>query len=121
MKLWNTIRHLLSVLAVLGVVIAPFAASAALGGIGVPVSMAAASSDMGEQGDMPCCPPEKPVMPDCMKACPLLAVCLGKTIQGAGSAAPLPVRLGTEEALVPGDEAVLRTRTQGPPLRPPQA
>jgi hypothetical protein len=121
-KLWSAIRRLLPVLAVLGVVLAPFTASAAAGDLAAPASMAAMAEEAGMAGDMPCCPPEKPVMPDCMKACPLLTVCLGKTIQGVASAAgPLPARASAAVALVPRDDATLHSVSQGPPLRPPQA
>jgi hypothetical protein len=114
MKPWLAITRLLSVLAVLavlGLVLAPFNAPAVAGGMAAPMTMA----------EMPCCPPEQPVMPDCQKACPLATLCLAKIVQGIAPVSAVPSRLSLTRALLPGNDANLETLDPIPPPRPPQA
>ena len=89
-----------------------------------PATTADAAMDMASMGDgmadMPCCPPEKPVMPDCQKACPLATLCLAKIVQGILPGA-VPARFGLALALIPGDAAAPDTLAPIPPPRPPQA
>jgi hypothetical protein len=118
-KPWLVLRRLLPVLAVLGLVLAPFTASAMAGGSAAPVAAMAAGDDMA--GDMDCCPPEQPVMPDCMKTCPLLTVCLAKSLQYTSVASAVLVRSAVADVLIPGSDAPPDTLAQGPPPRPPQA
>ena len=102
MKPWLAITRLLAILAILGLVLAPFTAPAVAGGTAAPVATADGAMDMAsmdaDMADMPCCPPEKPVMPDCQKACPLATQCLAKIVQGilpADRAGRIQHRLGT--------------------------
>jgi hypothetical protein len=81
----------------------------------------AAGDDMAMAGDMDCCPPEQPVMPDCMKACPLLTLCLAKAFQGGAAASAMLIRIGIAETFLPGNDAPPDTLAQGPPPRPPQS
>lgn len=75
----TVVKRLLLILAIVGFVIAPLA--------GRMTGTAAEQDTMVAMDDMPCCPPSKPAMPDCMKDCPLLAFCLAKCV----STAPLIV------------------------------
>ena len=116
MKPWLAITRLLAILAILGLVLAPFTSSAVAGGMAAPVATADGAMDMASMGgDMPCCPPEKPVMPDCQKACPLATLCLAKIVQGILPGDAVSARFGIALALIPGHVAPL------PPPRPPQA
>ncbi len=120
MTFWLALRRVLPVLAILGLVFAPFTAPAVAGGMNATMAMTAAD-DMAMAEDMPCCPPEKPVMPDCMKACPLLTLCLAKTFAGVSYAEAVPFRIGIAESFLPGNDAPPETLAQGPPPRPLQA
>ena len=115
------IRRVLSILAVLGLVLAPVTAPAVAGGMDASIAMMATSDDGATANEMPCCPPEKPVMPDCMKACPLLTLCMAKTLHGVSSAATVMARLGLAEVFRPANDTTPDLLAQGPPPRPPQA
>jgi hypothetical protein len=71
MKPWLAITRLLSVLAIVGIVLAPFTAPAVAGGMAAPMAMMDTATDMTSMdgdmamSDMPCCPPERPAVPDC--------------------------------------------------------
>ncbi len=125
MKPWLAITRLLSILAIVGIVLAPFTAPAVAGGMVVPMATADTGMDMASMGDamadMPCCPPEKPVMPDCQKACPLATLCLAKIVQGIVPVNAVPARFGLAQALIPGNDANPDTLAPIPPPRPPQA
>ncbi|QFU14749.1 hypothetical protein [Microvirga thermotolerans] len=122
MKLWLAITRLLSVLAILALVLAPITAPAVAEGMAAPVAAADAAMDMASTGDdMPCCPPEKPVMPDCQKACPLATLCLAKIVQGVMPVNAVPARFSLARALIPGNDANPDTLAPIPPPRPPQA
>jgi hypothetical protein len=126
MKPWLAITRLLSVLAILGLVLAPLTAPAVAGGI-APVAMADAGMDMASVGgemamaDMPCCPPEKPIMPDCQKACPLATLCLAKIVQGIVPVSTVPARFSIVLALPRGNDAKPDTLAPAPIPRPPQS
>ena len=126
MKPWLAITHLLSVLAILGLVLAPLTAPAVAGAMVAPEAMADAGMDMASAGDvvamaeMPCCPPEKPITPDCQKACPLAALCLAKIVQGVVFASAVPARFSMALSLIPGNDANPKTLALAPPSRPPQ-
>jgi hypothetical protein len=125
MKPWLAITRLLSVLAIVGLVLAPFTAPAVAGGMAAPTATADAAMDVASMDDgmaeMPCCPPEKPVMPDCQKACPLATLCLAKIVQGIMPVSAVPARVSLAQALIPGDDADPDTLAPIPPPRPPQA
>jgi len=128
MKLWLAITRLLSVLAVLALVLAPITAPAVAGGMAAPVAMADAATmgmapmdhDMA-MADMSCCPPEKPVMPDCQKACPLATLCLAKIVQSIAPVGVVLARVSIARALLPGNDTNPDTLAPIPPPRPPQA
>lgn len=121
--LWLAIRRLLAILAVAGVVLAPVTAPGAAGeksmGMTMPGS-ASVESDM-TLADMPCCPPEKPAVPDCEKACPLASLCLAKLVQAIVPVDVASVRFNIAAALLPRNDAAPDTVSPLPPPRPPQA
>ncbi|NBJ09436.1 hypothetical protein [Microvirga arsenatis] len=128
MKSWLAITRLLAIFAILGLVLAPFTAPAVAGGMAAPMAMAdVVAMDMASMGDdmtmadMSCCPPEKPVMPDCQKACPLATLCLAKVVQGIAPVSAVPSRFSVARALLPGNDANMDTLAPIPPPRPPQA
>jgi hypothetical protein len=127
MKLWLAITRLLSVLAILGLVLAPFTAPAVAGGM--PASMAITDTRMDmpsidgdmAMAEMPCCPPEQPAVPDCQKACPLATLCLAKIVQGILPVDAVSARFSIALALIPGNDSNPDTLAPVPPPRPPQA
>jgi hypothetical protein len=127
MKLWLAIHRLLSVLAVLGLVLAPFTAPAVAGGMTALVTRAGTQMDMALPGsdrvkaDVPCCLPARPVTPECPKACPLTTHCLSKIFQGVLAMDAAPSRFGIAQAQVSVDDAAPDMLSQAPPSRPPQA
>jgi hypothetical protein len=126
MKPWFAITRLLLILAIVGIVLAPFTAPAVAGGMAVPMAMTDTGTDMASADDMamaemPCCPPAKPTVPDCQKACPLATLCLAKLVQGILPVGAVSARLGISVALLPGNDAAPDTLAPLPPPRPPQA
>ena len=124
MKPWLAITRLL---AIVGIVLAPFTAPAVAGGMAAPMATAATGTDMTSmEGDMamanmPCCPPEKPAVPDCQNACPLATLCLAKLVQGILPVGAVSARFSVALALLPGNDATPDTLAPLPPPRPPQA
>jgi hypothetical protein len=113
-NLWSVLRCLLPILALVGIVLAPLAAPAAAAAM-THASMAAMADDM------PCCPHEKPVMPDCGKSCPLMAVCTAKCFQNLSApASAVAVPLTQAGVIVPADDALGASLAQAPPSRPPR-
>lgn len=122
---WLALCRLLSILAVVGLVLAPLT-SPAVGmgatalGVG-PSSMQQATAMTNMADPMPCCPPEKPAVPDCQKACPLAAMCLAKCFGGLVPSNVVPFRVGFLEAMILGDDATPDGLAQAPPAKPPRA
>ena len=116
-----SIRHLLAVLAWLGLVVGPFAAPAAA--MAVSMDMAAAameSASMDMPGGMPCCP-DQPAKPDCAKDCPFMAACSGVVFSPAAGAIALSAPLALLAVVTPHNDAKRSGLAQGPPARPPKA
>jgi hypothetical protein len=71
--------------------------------------------------DMPCCPHERPAMPDCSKACPLMALCPAEVVpdlpMSVGPSVPAPVALGVAW----DGDAAFASPAQAPPSEPPGA
>ena len=104
--------RLLAILAVVALAVAPLPATARGG---MPADTA------GVMEPMDCCPPGDPVMPDCQKSCPYLALCLAKCFPAANANF---TRLALLDAvgnahLVSPDEAATR-RAIRPPAPPPR-
>src|SRR4051812_43519316 len=110
-KLWLALCRLLPILAIVGLVMAPLAAPAAAAAM-------TGTSTAAMTDDMPCCP--KPPMPDCAKACPLMAVCLAKCFQNVSIVGAVTAPLIVAERIVPPDEAQWDSLPQAPPPRPPR-
>jgi hypothetical protein len=119
----STIRRLLAILAIVGLVLGPIARPA----MAMPASMhtgAASDQAMVDEAamtmpeDMPCCPKKSPV-PDCGRDCPFLAMC---TMQFCNTvqAACLVVPLGMTRVFLPGNDSDVAGLSQGPPPRPPR-
>ncbi|KMO22844.1 hypothetical protein QR78_06200 [Methylobacterium indicum] len=131
MTYWLALRRLLPLLAVLSLALTPVTASTAAAGMRAPVSASTDHNLMAEMGaadvagmamdDMPCCPHEKPAMPDCSKACPLMALCLAKVVPGPPiSVGPLAPTLVASGVSWDGD-AAFASLAQVPPSKPPRA
>jgi hypothetical protein len=77
MKPISALARLLSLFALIGMLIAPVstvAAEYAMADISVKDSVQ--TEDIaGMVGDMPCCPDEQSVKPDCDKSCPFVIIC----------------------------------------------
>ncbi|MGQ3278635.1 MAG: hypothetical protein ACT6WE_19075, partial [Shinella sp.] len=82
----KTLHRLLFAAALLGIVVGPVGIGVADGAMASSISSASTPmadmdmtgkdvADMGMADDMPCCPDETPVPPDCGKACPLAVLC----------------------------------------------
>jgi hypothetical protein len=122
MKLLCAIRSVLSILAVVGLAVAPVARPA----MGMPaiiqadiasdhVAMAMPEEAMPE--DMPCCPKKAPI-PDCGKDC--LAICATQLLSNAVQGAGLVMPHGPANVLPFGNDTALVGLGQSPPLRPPK-
>lgn len=128
---WLALCRLLSICAIVGLVLAPLTAPAGAVGMGAAAMGGAAPSAMqdvvagasaAEMADgMPCCPPEKPALPDCQKACPWAALCLAKCFGGAVASAFVPIRVARAASLAAFDDAARDGLPQAPPPRPPRA
>nr|WP_279292686.1 hypothetical protein [Methylobacterium goesingense] len=128
---WLALRRLLPLLAVLSLALAPVTASAAAAGMRAPTGVhghAMAMSDEAMDGmagmamdEMPCCPKERPDMPDCSKGCPLMALCLAKVATGLPVALGLPGRVARFEGPTWAVIASFDSLSQGPPTEPPRA
>lgn len=77
MRLMKVIHRLLFVTALLGIVVGPMsigAVNSVMAASGPVVIDGMAGMDMPD--DMPCCPDQKPIKPDCgSKSCPLALLC----------------------------------------------
>ncbi|GJD31229.1 hypothetical protein PMNALOAF_2483 [Methylobacterium adhaesivum] len=128
---WLALRRLLPLLAVLSLALAPVTASAAAAGMRAPTAVQGhtmavpddAMDDMAGMAmdEMPCCPKERPDMPDCSKGCPLMALCLAKVATGLPVAVGLPGRVSVVEGTAWAVIASFDSLSQGPPTEPPQA
>lgn len=109
------LRKVLPILAIVGLVLGPV--TAPMGG----TAMGAAATISAMSEDMPCCHPDKPVIPDCQKTCPLMAVCMAKCFPGAPmlGAATFVLQTG-QDAIQPGNDAVNDALALEPPARPPR-
>lgn len=127
MKHWPAITRLLSILAILGLVLAPFTVPAVAGGMiapmtraGIQMSTVSAGNDV-VMANVPCYLPAQPFMPECPKACPLATHCLSKIFQDVPAIDAMPGQFSIAQARVPGNDATPATLPQAPPSRPPQA
>ena len=81
--------------------------------------MATAEDAMASMpADMPCCPDKAPAS-DCVKDCPLLAMCMSPCQIVPGTGLLIPHRLAG--LIVPGDDANPEHLGHAPPGRPPKS
>lgn len=128
---WLALRRLLPLLAVLSLALAPVTASAAAAGMHAATAMQGHAMAMPDDAmddavgmamdDMPCCPKEQPAIPDCSKACPLMALCLAKVATGQPAVPGMPSRVAVVEGTVWAVTASFDSLSQGPPSEPPRA
>jgi hypothetical protein len=110
----SAIGRLLSILAIIGLAIAPIVRPV----MALPNGHTAMVDDaaMGMPEDMPCCPRKAPIS-DCGKDCPLMAICatqlLCNVVQG------LVIPLGLAGLCVPESDPHVAGLSQAPPPRPP--
>ncbi|MGE3829663.1 MAG: hypothetical protein AB7F76_01595 [Parvibaculaceae bacterium] len=115
MAIRDCLARALTVLALLGVLIAPLGES-----IAAPM-MKAQMHQAGMSADMPCCPDEPADDSGCGGTCPFVALCVGSHIS-----ATTPVflngvlQLRLERSPVPVDAVPLSSRAGDPPTRPPR-
>ncbi|MFC6028996.1 hypothetical protein [Methylobacterium mesophilicum] len=131
MTFWLALRRLLPLLAVLSLALAPVTASAAAAGMRAPTAVQGHAMAMPDEAmddmagmamdEMPCCPKERPDMPDCSKGCPLMALCLAKVATGLPVPVGLPGRVARFEGPTWGVTASFDSLSQGPPTEPPRA
>jgi hypothetical protein len=128
MKPWRAITRMLPILAILGLMLAPFTAPAAADGMAaapmtdadIPMDTASAGRDVAMAGE-PCCAPVLPSVPDCPKTCPLAAMCHAKIVEGVSTPSAVLRWSSPAQASLPGDDITPDTLAQAPPARPPQA
>jgi len=126
MKPWLTICRLLAAFAVLGLLMAPFAAPARATTLPRVVNMIShryvstpADSEMAMPAGMPCCPEKAPTS-DCSKDCPLSALCLSGIVFNVPTGVALLLPVGQTSLPFPQSDTVLTSLGYGPPPKPPK-
>jgi hypothetical protein len=119
MTVWQWLSRLLPVLAIVGLLFAPFTTSA------VGAMAAAPMSEMpdmvGMPDDMPCCPDEPRAASDCQKACPLMADCMAKCFAVTTLLAPAVAFIGFGgDAQRRAGDSRASSWGEEPPARPPR-
>ncbi|WP_313608702.1 hypothetical protein [Rhizobium sp.] len=123
MKFMKVIHRLLIVTAVLGIIVGPMSIGAA---DSVMASSGAAAVDdmsgMDMSGDMPCCPDEMPIKPDCgSKSCPLALICTTVIVGQSATQYGWSLNLGwVAQRFVVLPHAELISSLVDPPARPPR-
>jgi hypothetical protein len=123
-KTLSTIRGLLAILAIVGLVLGPIARPAMA--MAVPMHTAVASDQavvdeaaMAMPEGMPCCPKKSPI-PDCDRDCLLMAMCAMQFLCNAVQTAGLVIPLGMTSVFSPGNDTDVAGLSQGPPPKPPK-
>jgi hypothetical protein len=121
----TTIRRVVALIVIAGLVLAPVLLSVGATAMQMPAATASAHSSMEMSGgmamlsDMECCPKKASHVPDCGKDCPFMALCFGLGLQSERVASPCapvtPVR-----TMTPGNQRDLDGLAQSPPTRPPK-
>lgn len=110
--------RLLAVFLIAGLVFAPLAARAGMDS-SMPAAMAAMADDAAMSEDMPCCP-DKSAPVDCAD-CPLMAICLAKTLQAQPLASIAEIVPVTLRMLLPASDPEADSLGLSPPPRPPRS
>jgi hypothetical protein len=124
MKHMSALLRVLSLVALFGMLIAPvstIAAEYAMADMSMKVSVQ--TEEMaGMTGDMPCCPDQQPVKPDCGKGCPFVIICSTSAplalLKAEWTAASLS---WTDHVFGEQRFARLNSLAAEPPARPPKA
>jgi hypothetical protein len=111
----RTVSKLLAAVALLGMLLAPFAPGAMVLSFPAP---ATAGMSMMTGGAMPCCPDEAPAK-NCMKSCPLLAMCVNQALPAQPGFMPRTFKTQVTK-LVAANDAPLDGRAEHPLPKPPK-
>ena len=111
----RTVFKLLAAVALLGMLLAPFAPGAMA--MSIPAH-ATADMSMMKGGSMPCCPDEAPAK-NCSESCPLLAMCVNQTLP-AQPVFILQTFKMQPIKLVAANDAPLDGRAEHPLPKPPK-
>jgi hypothetical protein len=114
-KLRMTMSKLPAALAVLGLLLAPVARPA----VAATMQAVADHSAMEMAADMPCCPEQGPAK-DCVKDCPLMAICMASSVPPLPAVAAPFLPPKAAELLLSGNDADPAGLGTGPPQRPPK-
>jgi hypothetical protein len=133
----TTIRRLVALIAITGLVFAPVLLSVGATAMQMPAAITGAHSGMEMSGgmemsagmemsegmamptDMECCPKKASHVPDCGKDCPFMALCIGVGLQ-SDRVASLYAPLALVSTMIPGSQRDLDGLAQAPPIRPPK-
>ena len=140
----TTIRRLVALILIAGLVLAPVLLSIGATAMQMPAGMLSAHSGMAEHSgmamssdtampsdvampsdmampsEMECCPKKASHVPDCGKDCPFMALCLGIGLQQGDRAASLCAPMALVSTMIPGNQRDLDGLAQAPPTRPPK-
>lgn len=123
MRVAKVIHRLLFVSAMLGIVIGPMSIGAADGAMAAAGTVLMDSMDrMDMPDDMPCCPDEQPIKPECGgKSCPLVVLCTTTVVGQLASSHSCSLNLSwvTHQFLM-SPHAELASSLVDPPVRPPR-
>ena len=116
--------RLLAVFLIAGLVFAPLATRANVDSIAPMAKASMAMASMADDtaaasDDMPCCPDKSAPM-DCAD-CPLMAICMAKTLQAQPSAGVAEIQPVTLRMLLPGSDPEVESVAYSPPPKPPRS
>lgn len=77
--------------------------------------------DASPETAMPCCPHGPSGVPDCGKACPMMALCVAKAVAGLPAGAGLPLRIAVAQATSWEGDEVFASLVQAPLPEPPRS
>jgi hypothetical protein len=113
MALVALLHRVLPLLAVVGLLLGPLIAPAQ----SAPMTMAGMGTTKSE---MPCCPHDFPLKPDCQKDCPLLAMCVSKCAPFQSFAGRDDISVIVLRSLRPANDQLAPGTVAKPPPRPPR-
>jgi hypothetical protein len=143
----TTIRRIVALIAIAGLVLAPMTLSVGATAMKMPAAMdhaamdpatmdsahsgmamhadmamsdMAMSSEMAMPSDMECCPKKTSHVPGCGMDCPFMALCMGVGLQ-SDRVASLYVPSALVSTMIPANQRDLDGLAQAPPIRPPNA
>lgn len=118
---WTLFKRVLPILAVVGLLIAPIAASQGAAAMAhMPVSTVDGMQSMAMPDEMLCCPDQMPAGPIQQKSCPFAVLCMVGLGPNAPIVAAFALRLTRSEAIALGNDMERDILSEVPPLRPPK-